>query len=178
MPTGYLERKGNAIIMSMDLKVYRNAAGAITNIDVDVVRFSVHHLAWESPDDFAASIRKNSRTLRYRKGNSLPMPDSELGLVRYHIQSMLHPCTGEHNEVAWGIHDHDGHKQCFWNNGLIVIFSNKEAMVRELQLLGCDPGKEYAAYIETSMLIFVADNLLAFRSTTSTTCVSSTEPTR
>lgn len=140
--------------MSMELKVSHNAAGAIANIDVDVARFSVHRLAWESPGDFAASIRKNSRTLRYRKGNSLAMPESELGLVRYYIQSMLHPCTGEHNEVAWGIHDHDGHKQCFWNNGLIVIFSNKEAMVRELQLLGCDPEKEYAAYVATLVWIY------------------------
>lgn len=97
MPTGYLERKGNAIIMSMEVKVYRNAAGAITNIDVEFARFSVHHLARESPRDFAESIRRNSRTLRYRKGNNSAMPEAELGLVRYHIQSMLHPCTGKHN---------------------------------------------------------------------------------
>lgn len=106
------------------------------------------------------------------------MPEAELGLVRYHIQSMLHPCTAEHNEMAWAFHDHGGHKQCFWNNGVILIFSNKGMMVRDPQLLGYDPEKEYAAYVANPVWIVVADSLLAFPSTTSTICVSSTEPTR
>ena len=162
--------------MSMELKVHRDAAGAITNIDLDVARFSAHHLAQEAPGDFVASIRKRSRTLRYRKGSNLAMSEEELGLVRYHIQSIFHPCSGKHNEVAWAVHDHGGHQQCFWNNGLIFIFSDRKAMVRELRQLGCEPEEEYAEYFTKrgprSLTVFLVFPLMI-----SMTCASSTEPT-
>ena len=127
--------------MSMELEVCRNSNGTIAFVDVKVASFHAHLLASESPKDFVATVQNRSYTRHdgWVSISETVLPENVLGYIRYRIQGELHPCIDEHNRVvrvARGHQDHAAHKQCFLNEYLIFIFSDKEATVRELRSLG------------------------------------------
>lgn len=134
------------VLVSMDIEISRNADGAITSIALDIARFSTSRLANKPPKEFTAVIQNESYIKHYRKSsksNNAAMSEEDLGHVRYHIQSMIHPCTTRDGDIAWGVHDHTGHKKCFLRNRYMFIFPNKQTTVRDLQSLGYDPTREY-----------------------------------
>jgi hypothetical protein len=127
----------------MELVIRRDAAGSITSVDVVVARFSTFHLADVPPKDFVATVQSQANVKHYDRGGTAPLPEEELGYVRYHIQSMIHPCENTGSDIFWGTHEHASHSKCFCPNPLIFVFSNKETAMRDLRSLGCDIEKEY-----------------------------------
>jgi len=135
----------------MELAIGRNDADAITSVDMVVVRFCTSHLARVSPKDFNTTIQSSSHIKRYSKGGKTIMSEEELGYARYHIQSMIHPCTSKDGSVVWGVHEHIGHTKCFCETPLIFIISNKEAAMRDLLSLGCDLENKYIGIRKTTV---------------------------
>lgn len=160
----------------MEVAVRRNAAGAITSVDVVVARFCMLYLANVPPKDFVTTIQSTNNTKHYSRGGKTAMSEEELGYVRYHIQSMVHPCTSLNNNIVWGVHEHAGHLKCFSPTPLIFILSDKEAAMRDLRSLGCDIEKEYVQRLARVIQAAVADNLLAFAVAISMIFASSTQP--
>ena len=164
-------------ILSMDIELCRNSDGAITSITMDVARFSTIGLARKSPKGFMTAIQDGSHIKHYRKGSNAAMSEEDLGLVRYHIQSMTYPCTTKNDDMAWGVHDNVGHKWCFRRHRNIFIFPDKHTAVRDLQSLGYDPlaVREYVRNLSRATCLTIADNALAFARVISVTYVSSTK---
>jgi hypothetical protein len=71
-------------------------------------------------------------------------------------------------------YDHTLHKLCKPRRNIILLLSEREDTLRHLQMLGCDPYKQYVNFSWSSTI--PTNELLAFTSSTSSASTSFTRP--
>jgi hypothetical protein len=99
------------------------------------------------PRHFAATITNASTKLSFEKHVRLCLSEKVLGHARFLLHSFLEPlCIGVDGWNDFTILQHHEHielEQRPARESLVFVLPNKQATLRDLQLLGCDLEKQY-----------------------------------